>query len=82
MQTCRWGGNLAGRTLCDLLLNRDSELTRLPWVRQIPRRWPPEPLRFLGARGLYALYRGADAIEARTDRPSSLARIAGLVAGR
>lgn len=74
--------NLAGRTLCDLLLNRDSELTRLPWVRQIPRCWPPEPLRFLGARGLYALYRGADAIEARTGRPSSLARIADLVAGR
>lgn len=74
--------NLAGRTLRDLLLNRDSELTRLPWVRPFRRRWPPEPLRFLGATGVYALYRRADEREMRSGRPSSLAYAADLIAGR
>ena len=40
--------NLAGRTLRDLVLGRDTELTRLPWVGHRSRRWEPEPLRWLG----------------------------------
>ena len=52
--------NLAGRTLRDLLLGEDSPLTRLPWVGATPRRWEPEPLRWAGIRGAYALYRLAD----------------------
>ncbi|MEA2147924.1 MAG: hypothetical protein QOG59_3511, partial [Solirubrobacteraceae bacterium] len=40
--------NLAGRTLRDLLLGNQSELTRLPWVGPLGRRWEPEPLRFIG----------------------------------
>ncbi len=74
--------NLAGRTLRDLLLARDSELTRLPWVGQRARAWEPEPLRFLGARGVYRLYRLADSLESRRGRPSAVARLADLVAGR
>jgi glycine/D-amino acid oxidase-like deaminating enzyme len=74
--------NLAGRTLRDLVLNRDSELTDLPWVRPFTRRWPPEPLRFLGATGVYALYRHADEHEMRRGRPSPLAHAADLIAGR
>ena len=31
--------NLAGRTLADLVPQRDSELTRLPWVGHRSRRW-------------------------------------------
>ncbi|GAA1691791.1 NAD(P)/FAD-dependent oxidoreductase [Fodinicola feengrottensis] len=75
--------NLAGRTLRDLVLRRDSELTRLPWVGRRVRRWEPEPLRFLGVRSLYALYRFADRQEYR-GRPttSPIARIADRVAGR
>jgi glycine/D-amino acid oxidase-like deaminating enzyme len=46
--------NLAGRTLCDLILGRDSELTSLPWVNHRSRRWEPEPARWLGVNvGLY-----------------------------
>lgn len=74
--------NLAGRTLCDLLLDRDSELTRLPWVGPFARRWPPEPLRFLGARCVYAMYRHADQRETSSGRPSRLATVADLIAGR
>jgi glycine/D-amino acid oxidase-like deaminating enzyme len=40
--------NLAGRTLSDLILEKDTERTRLPWVGHHSRRWEPEPLRWLG----------------------------------
>jgi glycine/D-amino acid oxidase-like deaminating enzyme len=74
--------NLAGRTLRDLILERDSELTRLPWVGARARDWEPEPLRFLGARSLYGLYRIADSLESRRGRPSAVARLADRVTGR
>jgi glycine/D-amino acid oxidase-like deaminating enzyme len=74
--------NLAGRTLRDLILGRDSELARLPWVGSMARNWEPEPLRFLGAHGIYYLYRAADRQEASTGRRSPIARVADLVAGR
>ena len=40
--------NLAGRTLADLILGRDTDITRLPWVGHVSPRWEPEPLRWLG----------------------------------
>ncbi len=58
--------NLAGRTLADLVLERKTEMTELPWVNRTVRRWEPEPLRWLGIHGMYSLYRMADAQEART----------------
>jgi glycine/D-amino acid oxidase-like deaminating enzyme len=75
--------NLAGRTLTDLLLGRSTALTALPWVDHRVRRWEPEPLRWLGVRGLYVAYRAADRAEQR-GRPSTspLARIADVVSGR
>ncbi|MBS1869673.1 MAG: FAD-dependent oxidoreductase [Actinobacteria bacterium] len=75
---------LAGRTLRDLVLGERSELTELPWVGHVPRRWEPEPLRWLGARGVYALYRAADRREAasRSARTSRLALAADRLAGR
>jgi glycine/D-amino acid oxidase-like deaminating enzyme len=75
--------NLAGRTLRDLALGEDTELTRLPWVGHAARRWEPEPLRWLGAHAVYGLYRAADRREARgLPRTSALARAADLLAGR
>jgi len=74
--------NLAGRTLCDLILGRDSELTGLPWVGRDPRRWEPEPLRWAAIRGVYALYRRADAVEARRGHPSRLGRLVDAASGR
>ena len=74
--------NLAGRTLRDLILGTQSELTRLPWVGHPWRRWEPEPLRWLGIHGVYGLYRRADRDEERTGRPSRLATLAGRVSGR
>jgi glycine/D-amino acid oxidase-like deaminating enzyme len=40
--------NLAGRTLADLILGKESDLTGLPWVGHRSPRWEPEPIRWLG----------------------------------
>ncbi len=56
--------NLAGRTLADLVGNRQTPLTELPWVGHRSRNWEPEPLRWLGVRGLYLAYKLADRHEA------------------
>jgi glycine/D-amino acid oxidase-like deaminating enzyme len=74
--------NLAGRTLADLALGRESDLTALPWVNRTPRRWEPEPLRWLGVRGMYRLYALADRVEARTGRRSGLAALGDRLTGR
>ncbi len=75
--------NLAGRTLADLIAGRDTELTRLPWVNHSVRRWEPEPLRWLGVRGMYALLNAADRAEARgAARPGLPARLASRLMGR
>ncbi len=56
--------NLAGRTLADLVLGVSSDLTSLPWVGHRSRPWEPEPARWAGVHGLYAVYRLADRLEA------------------
>jgi hypothetical protein len=66
--------NLAGRTLRDLVLGRDTDLTALPWVGHRSRPWEPEPLRWLGINtGLRAMTL-ADGEERLTRRPSLVAR--------
>lgn len=74
--------NLAGRTLADLVLGRDTDLVSLPWVGHRARRWEVEPLRWLAVRGIYGAYRFADAHEDRGGRTSPIARLADLIAGR
>lgn len=75
--------NLAGRTLRDLVLRRESELTRLPWVGHQARSWEPEPLRWVGTQVTYGLYRTADRLETRGgDRTSRFAGLAARIAGR
>jgi glycine/D-amino acid oxidase-like deaminating enzyme len=74
--------NLAARTLRDLILDRDTELARLPWVGHHARGWEPEPLRWMAVQTVYGAFRAADALEDRTGRPSRLAGAAGALAGR
>lgn len=75
--------NLAGRTLADLILRRHTQLTHLPWVNHVARRWEPEPLRWLATRGIYGAYRFADRREA-TGRitTSPVANVADRISGR
>ncbi|WP_370865739.1 NAD(P)/FAD-dependent oxidoreductase [Nocardioides agariphilus] len=67
--------NLSGRTLRDLILGHDTELTRLPWVGHSSRTWEPEPLRWLGANGGLRAMRLADVEERVTGRPSMIAEL-------
>jgi glycine/D-amino acid oxidase-like deaminating enzyme len=73
--------NLAGRTLRDLILGRDTELSRLPWVGPQPRRWEPEPLRAIGALGIWAIRAVGDGREKRHDRRSGLVALANRMSG-
>jgi glycine/D-amino acid oxidase-like deaminating enzyme len=76
--------NLAGRTLADLVLERDTDLVRLPWVGRRVRQWEPEPLRWLGVQAMYALYRAADRRENERGLAdtSRIARVANAITGR
>ena len=86
-----WGGGyvgdgvacaaLAGATLADLVLERDTELTTLPWVQHRSRQWEPEPLRWLGIRGVSTALEAADGEERRFGRPSRIAAAAGRLLG-
>lgn len=66
--------NLAGRTLRDLVLGRDTELTRLPWTGHHSPRWEPEPLRWLGINAGLRAMTLADAEESLTRLPSVVAK--------
>jgi glycine/D-amino acid oxidase-like deaminating enzyme len=57
--------NLSGRTLADLILGRDTGITRLPTVNHRPRTWEREPLRWLGAR---YVQRGLMKVDDRAER--------------
>lgn len=75
--------NLAGRTLRDLVLGRETQLTALPWVGRHVRRWEPEPLRWLGVRAMYGAYRAADRQEnGGRGTTSPIARAADRISGR
>lgn len=76
------GSYLAGRTLADLISGRRSEFTGLPWVGRRRPSWEPEPLRWLGAAAVQALYARADRSEQtsgipRTSRWAGMADIVG-----
>lgn len=73
--------NLAGRTLADLVCDHATPLTELPWVGHRSRNWEPEPLRWLGVRGLYLAYKLADRHEARGRATTSpIAKLADKIA--
>jgi glycine/D-amino acid oxidase-like deaminating enzyme len=67
--------NLAGRTLADLILSRDTEVTHMPWVNHRSPNWEPEPLRWLGVNASLWAMAGADPEEARTGKPSRRAKV-------
>jgi glycine/D-amino acid oxidase-like deaminating enzyme len=73
--------NLAGRTMADLVLGRQTPLTALPWVGHSSPRWEPEPLRWLGVNAGLAAMGWADSYEARTGRQSRIAHALGRFLG-
>jgi glycine/D-amino acid oxidase-like deaminating enzyme len=67
--------NIAGRTLADLVLGRDTDLVHLPWVGHRSRRWEPEPLRFVASRAIVRILGSADRSEDATGRPARRTRL-------
>ena len=61
---------LFGQTLAELILQRDTDRTRMPWVfrgdpaRVLPR-WEPEPLRWLGFKAAWSIYAWEEAVHAK-----------------
>lgn len=79
--------NLAGRTLADLILGRDSELLQQPWViANSPvsslRRWEPEPCRWLGYNAIIRSFVHEDEVLANPHSPAWRRRLAQTVAER
>jgi glycine/D-amino acid oxidase-like deaminating enzyme len=72
---------LAAKTLADLILEKDSELTKLPFVNHTPPLWEPEPLRWLGVNSVVKLIGLADREEAATNQPSLIAKALSKVTG-
>ncbi len=60
--------NLAGRTLCDLALGRETPLVKLPWVGHRSPRWEPQPFRWLGVHAGLTLSASVDHANARGRR--------------
>lgn len=58
---------LAGRSLADLVLARETDRLRTPWIDPVEedRRWEPEPLRWLGIKAARSLMHLADRQESR-----------------
>ncbi len=67
--------NLAGRTLADLILRNDTDLTKLPWVGHKSPEWEPEPLRWSAVNAGLQVMSRADAAEARSGKPSRQAKL-------
>lgn len=73
--------NLAGRTIADLVLGHDSDLTRLPWVGHRSPPWEPEPLRWLGVNATRALVASIDRAEAAGREPRWRTRLVNRLLG-
>ncbi|WAM19186.1 NAD(P)/FAD-dependent oxidoreductase [Rhodococcus sp. JS3073] len=73
--------NLAARTMRDLILGKQTSLTRAPWVGHISPNWEPEPIRWLGSRMVHRAFWLADRHEAKGRATTSpIARAASRVA--
>jgi glycine/D-amino acid oxidase-like deaminating enzyme len=74
--------NLAGRTLADLITNKETNLTKLPWVNHKSRNWEVEPLRWVGANAGLHFMTAADNSEERTGKPSKIAAAVSKLLGQ
>ena len=77
--------NLGGRTLADLILQRDTLLVRQPWVidqggLKSLKAWEPEPCRWLGYNAIIRSFVNEDQTLANPSTPAWRRKIAGGVA--
>jgi hypothetical protein len=77
--------NLGGRTLADLILERDTPLVRQPWVIRAGslnslKSWEPEPCRWLGYNAIIRSFVSEDQTLADPATPAWRRKIASAVA--
>jgi len=73
--------HVAGLTLADLIIGRDTPRTRLPFVGHTSRSWEVEPLRYLGATAAIMGVGIADRLEAKTGKPSLVSKLIAPLTG-
>ncbi|MCK6188178.1 FAD-binding oxidoreductase [Pseudomonas sp. EYE_354] len=78
--------NLGGRTLADLILGRDTPLTRQPWVIRdrgldALKTWEPEPCRWLGYNAIIRSFVHEDQVLANPNTAPWRRKLATGVAG-
>ena len=65
--------HLAGRVLADLITGAETDVTRLPLMNARMKRFPPEPLRSIGAAAVRRAIVSFDTAEERGERPNPVA---------
>ncbi len=73
---------LAGGVMADLILEKDSARTHLPFVQWRGPRWEPEPFRWIGINSAIRLSGMADKEEKRRNRPSRIMKILSKITGQ
>ena len=66
--------NLLARTTADLILEKNSELTTMPWVfnqspNSVLKRWEPEPFRWLGYKTIRSVFSWEENVDNNPDSP-------------
>lgn len=64
---------LGGRILAELVLGRRGEASSLPIVGATPRAFPPEPIRYMGARAIREAIVRRESAEEQGRRPNRIA---------
>ncbi len=67
--------SVCGRTLADLIQERDTELTSLPWVGHRSGRWEPEPARVVAQHLITRVLASADRVEDSGRGPAARVRL-------
>ncbi|MEH6550305.1 MAG: FAD-binding oxidoreductase [Pseudomonadales bacterium] len=80
--------NLFGRTLADMILQRDTQLSNMPWAfspathKQALKRWEPEPLRWLTYKTILEVFSWEDKLYNRLDAPKWKKALAGGICNK
>lgn len=73
--------NLAGRTISDLILNKTTDLTKLPWVQHKSRKWEIEPFRWIGVNSTLQMAKIADVVEKKFKKETFVTKLLNKLRG-
>ena len=73
--------NLAGRTISDLILNKHTDLTNLPWVQHKSKKWEIEPFRWIGVNSTLQMAKIADVVEKKFKKETFVTKLLSKLRG-